>query len=134
MHLANLISVGRYAYLEYVKPGIKQDTLNLLCNSPLFGFALFPDAAINTAEQDISKYESAGIALGPGPGAPQHTNWRGSHRYRPYEHREHRASASTDQSSQQPWRQFSRNRSRGHGRGFNPCFSKSRPFKPYIDR
>ena len=62
VHLANLILVSRDAYLEHVKPGVKQDTMRLLRNSPLFGYALFPDAAINTAEQDISKYESAGIA------------------------------------------------------------------------
>ena len=115
VHLANLILVRRDAYLEHVKPGVKQVTMNLLCNSPLFGYAHFPD----TSEQDISKCESAAIPSGPGPGAPQHTNWRGSHRYRPYEHLEHRSSASTDQSSQQqPWRQFRRSRSTGCGRGF----------------
>ena len=88
VHLANRMLVRRDAYLDHVKPGVKQDTMNLLRNYPLFGYDLFPDAAINTAEQDISKYESSGVASGPGPGAPQHTNWRGSHRYRPYEHRD----------------------------------------------
>ena len=92
VHLANLILVCRDAYLEHVKPGVKQDTMNLLRDSPLFGCGLFPDAAINTAEQDITKYESTGVAPEPSSGAPQHTNWRGSHRYRPYERQEHSAS------------------------------------------
>ena len=88
----------RHAYFNYVKPGVKQDTMNVLHNSPLFGNALLPDTAINTAEQDISNYDSVGVASGPSPGAPQHTNWWGSHRYRPYEHQENRTSGSTDQS------------------------------------
>ena len=45
----------RYSYLDFVKNGVKQDTMNLLRNAPLFGYGLFPDAAIVTAEQDITK-------------------------------------------------------------------------------
>ena len=134
VHLSNLILLRCGAYLDFVKTGVKQDTMNLLRNAPLFGYRLFPDAAIVTAEQDILKYESSSVAQGPGPGAPQHTSWRGAHRYRPYEHREQKSSGSTEQTSQQePWRQFSRSRSRGRGRGrgVNPRFSKSRPYKPY---
>ena len=126
VHLANLVLIHRDSYLDFVKPGVKEDTMNLLHNAPLFGYAVFPDAAINTAKQDISKFEAAGVA-------PQHTTWCGSHRYRPYEHQESRTSASNDQSAQQPWRQFSRNcsRGRGRGRGSNPRFSETRPFKQY---
>ena len=38
---------------------------------------------------------------GSGPSAPQHTSWRGPHRYRPYVRKDQKSSGSTDQSSQQ---------------------------------
>ena len=88
VHLSNLILLRRDSYLDFVKNGVKQDTMNLLCNAPLFGYRLFPDAAIVTAEQDIQKHETSSVAQGPGPGAPKHTSWRGSHRYRPCERRD----------------------------------------------
>ena len=136
VHLCNLILIRRDFYLEFVKSGVKQDTMNLLKNAPLFGYGLFPDAAIMTAEQDIQKHEASSGTQRPGPGASPSTSWRGAHRYRPYDHKDRKSSAaSTDNSSQQqqPWRQFSRNRSRGRGRGRggNPRFSKSHQYKPY---
>ena len=69
VNLSNLILLRRDSYLEHVKPGIKPDTWNMLRNAPMFGYGLFPDSVLNTAEQDINKYESAGVAPGPGPGA-----------------------------------------------------------------
>ena len=134
VHMSNMILLRWEAYLDFVKPGVKQDTMNSLRNAPLFGYALFPDVAIMTAEQDIQKAESSSVAQGPGPGALQHTSWRGSHRYKPYDHRDRRPSASSEQASQaqqQPWRQFSRHRSRGRGRGrgSNPHFSRAQSFK-----
>ena len=135
VHLSNLVLLRRDAYLDYVKTGVKQDTINLLRNAPLFGYGLFPDAAIVTAEQDIHKHESSSVTQGPGLVIPQHTSWRGADRYRPYERRDQKSSSSADQSfhQQQPWRQFSRSRSRGCGcgRGANPRFSKSHQYKPY---
>ena len=136
MNLSNLILLRRDAYLDFVKSGVKQDTMNLLRNAPLFRYGLFPDAAIVSAEQDIQKHEASSVAQRPGPGATQHTNWRGSHRFRPYERRDKKTSSSADhpaQQQQQPWRQFSRSRSRGRGRGrgSNPRFSKSHQYKPY---
>ena len=72
----------------------------------------------------------------PVVGASQHTSWRGSHRYRPYDRQDRKPIASYKQASQQqnqPWRQFSRSRSRGRGRGHgsNPRFSKVQAYKPY---
>ena len=136
VHMSNMILLRRDSYLDFVKPGVKQDTMNSLRNAPMLGYALFPDAAIMTAEQDIKKTESSSVAQGPGPGAPRHTNWRGSHRFKPYDSRDRRSSAPTDQGSQsqqQPWRQFSRHRSRGrgHGRGSNPRFSKAQSYKQF---
>ena len=136
VHMANMILVQRDAYLDFVKSGVKQDTLNSLRNAPMFGYALFPDAAIMTAEQDIQKHETSSGSQRPGPGASQATSWRGAHRYCPYDSKNRKStSASTDNSSQQrqPWGQFGRNRSRGRGfgRGGNPRFSKSHQYKPY---
>ena len=104
MQLANLILIRRDAYLEHVKPGIKQDTWLHLRNAPMFGYGLFPDAVIATAEQDIIKHEASSTALRPGPGASQQSGWRTAQRYRPYDRRDHR-SAGTEQE-QQPWTQF----------------------------
>ena len=74
--------------------------MNSLRNAPLFGYALFPDAAIMKAEQDIQKAESSSVAQGPGPGAPQHTAWRGSHRYKPYDRRDRKPSSSEQTARQ----------------------------------
>ena len=136
VHLSNLILIRRDSYLEFVKAGVKQDTTNLLRNAPLFGYGLFPDAAIMTAEQDIQKHETSSGSQRPGPGASQTTSWRGAHRYRPYDAKDRKPfTVPSDNSSQQqqPWRQFGRNRSRGRGRGRggNPRFSKSHQYKPY---
>ena len=117
VHLANLILLRRDSYLEFVKPGVKPDMWNLLRKAPMFGYGLFPDSVLNTAEQDINKHESAGVAPGPGPGASQHSNWRGNFRYRPYDKRDTHRRTEPSEQEQQPWRQFSRNRGRGRTRG-----------------
>ena len=140
VHMANLVLITRDSYLDFVKTGVKQDTMNLLRNAPLFGYGLFPDAAIMTAEEDISKYEASSVeassvAQGPSPGAPQCTDWKGAHRFKPYnlKSRPHASSSDQTRQQQQPWRQFSRSRSRGRGRGrcSKPHFSKSQSFKQY---
>ena len=115
VNLSNLILLHRDSYLEHVKPGIKPDTWNMLRNAPMFGYGLFPDAVLNTAEQDINKYESAGVAPGPGPGASQHSTWRGNFRYKPYDKRGHQRGSQQSEQEQQPWRQFSRSANRGRG-------------------
>ena len=72
----------------------------------MFGYGLFLDSVLCTAEQDISKHQSAAAAPGPGTGTSQRSNWRGNFRYRPYERRDtHRGSGQTDKD-QQPWHQF----------------------------
>ena len=88
VHMSNMILLRRDSYLDFVKPGVKQDMMNILRNAPMFGYGLFPDAAIMTAEQDIQKFESTSVAQGPGPGAPQHTSWRGTRRFKPYDRRD----------------------------------------------
>ena len=80
----------------------------MLRNAPMFGYGLFPDAVLNTAEQDINKYKSAGVGPGPGPGASQRSNWRGNFRYKPYDKRGHQRGSQQHEQEQQPWGQFSR--------------------------
>ena len=112
VHLANLILPRRDSYLEHVKSGIKPDTWNLLRNAPMFGHCLFPDSVLATAEQDITKHESAGVAPGLSLGASQCSSWRGSARYRPYERRELQHGAGQVEQGEQPWCRFCRNRKR----------------------
>ena len=69
VNLTNLVLIRRDSYLEHVKQGMKPDTWNLLRNAPVFVYGLFPDSVLCTAEQDITKFESAGVAPVPGPGA-----------------------------------------------------------------
>ena len=49
------------------------------------------------AEQDITKYESTGVASGPGTGASQHTNGRSGYRFYPYDRKEDKQTGSTGQ-------------------------------------
>ena len=65
VNLASLILIRCDSYLGHVKLGIKPDTWNLFRNVPMFGYGLFPDSVLCTAEQDIGKYESAGVTPGP---------------------------------------------------------------------
>ena len=96
VQLSNLVLIRRAAYLEHVKPGIKQDTWLHLRNAPMFGYGLFPDVVIATAEQDIIKHEAVGTALRPGPGASQQSGWRTANIYRSYDRKDNR-SAGTEQ-------------------------------------
>ena len=90
--MANLVLIRRDSYLDFVKRGVKQDTMNLIRNAPLFGYGLFPDAAIMTASS---------VAQGPGPGASQHTAWKGPHRYKPYDRKDRKHASSSDQTAPQ---------------------------------
>ena len=56
--MANLTLLRRDSYLENIKTGVKHDTLSAIHNCPLNGYALFPDAAIRKAEDEIAQYES----------------------------------------------------------------------------
>ena len=73
LQLANFIHLRRDSYLDFMKPGVKADTWNKLCNALLFSSALFPDDILATAEQDILKHENVPSAQGPGPGTFQHS-------------------------------------------------------------
>ena len=57
MNVANLTLARRDSYLEYIKAGIKQDTLRSLRTAPLHLSALFPDHIIAKAEEEIRHHE-----------------------------------------------------------------------------
>ena len=85
--MANLTLVRRDSYREHLKQGVKPDTFSALRNSPLNGYALFPDAVIRKAEDDIPQFESARGTSQPGPGhggfASGHK--KGQVRFQPYQ-------------------------------------------------
>ena len=56
-HVANLTLARRDNYLEYIKTGIKQDTLTSLRTAPIHTSALFPDLLISKAEEEIRHHE-----------------------------------------------------------------------------
>ena len=56
--MANLTLVRRDSYVEQLKQGVKPDTFSALRNCPLNGYALFPDAVIRKAEDEIAQFES----------------------------------------------------------------------------
>ena len=52
--MAILTLVRRDSYLEHLKQGVKPDTFSALRNCHLNGYALFPDAVIRKAEDEIA--------------------------------------------------------------------------------
>ena len=53
INVANLTLTRKDSYLDYLKAGIKQDTLNALRTAPLHMSALFPYHLISKAEQEM---------------------------------------------------------------------------------
>ena len=67
VQMANPTLLRRDAYRENLKPGVKHDTLSTFCNCPLSGYALFLDAVIRKAEDEITQYENSKHTSQPGP-------------------------------------------------------------------
>ena len=74
---ANLTLVRRDSYLEHLKQGVKPDTFSALRNCLLNGYALFPEAVIRKAEDEIAQHETAKRTSQPGPG---HGGFAGAHK------------------------------------------------------
>ena len=71
INMANLTLAHRDSYLEYLKAGIKQDTLTSLRTGLIHMSALFPDHLLSKAEEEIRHYEDKHTA-GPAHKIPQH--------------------------------------------------------------
>ena len=70
VNVANLTLTRRDSYLEFLKAGIKQDTLTSLRTAPLHLSALFPDHIIARAEEEIRHHEDKRTS-GPSQRKPQ---------------------------------------------------------------
>ena len=84
--MANLTLIRRDSYLEHLKQGVKPYTFSALRNCPLNGYALFPDAVIRKAEDEIAQFENAKRTSQPDPGRGGFPGGhkRGQNRYQPY--------------------------------------------------
>ena len=99
INVVNLTLTHRDSYLDYVKSGIKQDTLTCLRTAPLYMSALFPDHLVAKAEEEIRHHEDKRTA-----GSSQ----KGSQRFHPYAQAS-RQQTDTDRKSGPPaWKQLKR--------------------------
>ena len=85
VQMANLTLVRRDSYLDNLKPGVKPDTFSSLRNCPLNGYALFPDATIRKAEEEITQFENAKRTPQPGPGHGGFAGKKQQGRFQPYQ-------------------------------------------------
>ena len=116
--VANLTLARRDSYLDFVRSGIKQDTLMALRSAPLHMSALFPDHMITKAEEEIRHFEDKRT---PGPA-------RKTSRYHPYAQSTKQGHQRSEQSSTLPaWKQL-RRRGNKSNRGKASSFSQ-RPAK-----
>ena len=101
-NVANLTLIRRDSYLDFLKNGIKQDTLMSLRTAPLHMSALFPNHIISKAKEEIRHHEEKRT---PGPS-------RKGPRYHPYSQPSKQHPQESDQKSAPPaWKQL---RKHGH--------------------
>ena len=123
VQMANLTLVRRDSYLDNLKPGVKPDTFSSLRNCPLNGYALFPDATIRKAEEEITQFENAKRTPQPGPGHGGFAGKKQQGRFQPYQTQWKQSQDSARSGGQSgkdmpAWKSFgNRGRARGHGRG-----------------
>ena len=55
--MVNLTLAHRDSYLEFIRGGVKPDTLTALCTAPVHLHSLFPDSLLVKAEDEISRSE-----------------------------------------------------------------------------
>ena len=126
--MANLTLVCRDSYLDHIKPGVKLDTFSALRNGPLNTHALFPDAVIRKAEDEIAQFESLKRTNQPGPGRGGFAGnqKRQQNRYQPYsthwkQGQEASQTGGATGKDMLAWKSFGgRSRVRGRGRGGQP--------------
>ena len=97
INLANTTLLRRDSYLQYLKAGVKADTLNALRTAPLQLETLFPDTVIKCAEEEISSFDK-------GRGSSVYKK----RRFHPYEREESRSDSR--RQDRPAWK----NLSRGH--------------------
>ena len=119
INLVNFTLARRDSYLDYLKAGIKQDTLTSLRTAPLHMSALFPDHLITKAEEEIRHHEDK---RNPG------TSIKGNQRFHPYGQPSRQQQPDQNRKAGLPaWKQLRRRGQRSH-RGKTASFSQ-RPAK-----
>ena len=87
--MANLTLARRDSYLEYIRGGVKPDTLTALRTSPVHLQSLFPDNLLTKAEDEITRSEEKRLTgtsqRKPGPFHPYVSSNRPAHQ--PYRKR-----------------------------------------------
>ena len=120
INVANFTLTRRDSYLDYLKAGIKQDTLNALRTAPLHMSALFPDHLISKAEEEIRHREEKRTS------GPSH---KGSQRFHPYHQPGKQQQPDQDRKSGLPaWKQLGRRRGQRSHRDKAASYSQ-RPAK-----
>ena len=134
VQMAKLTLARRDAYLDNLKAGVKPDTFSVLRNCPLNGYALFPDATIRKAEDEITQFENTKRTSQPGSG---HGGFTGGFkkqqhqqgRFQPYptnwkQNQDTACSGGQSAKDMPAWKSFgSRGRARGRGRAGQPGHS-----------
>ena len=119
INVVNFTLARRDSYLDYLKAGIKQDTLTSFRTAPLHRSALFPDHLITKADEEIRHHEDKRT-----PSASH----KGSHRFHPYSQSKRQQQPDQDRKSGLPaLKQLKRREQRSH-RGKTASFSQ-RPAK-----
>ena len=125
--MANLTLVRRDSYLGNLKTGIKPDTFSALRNCPLNTHAVFPDAVIRKAENEIAQFETKRTHQpGPDHGGFAGNQKRQQNRYQPYSTswkpgQDSSQTGNTTGKDMPAWKSFGgRGRARGRGRGGQP--------------
>ena len=120
INVANLMLTRRDSYLDYLKAGIKQDTLNALRSAPLHMSALFPDHLISKAEEEIRHHEDKRTAG---------SSHKGPHRFHPYHQPSKQQQPDQNRKPGLPdWKQLGRRCGQRSHRGRTASFSQ-RPAK-----
>ena len=55
VNMANLTKARRDSYLEFLRSGVKQDTVTALHTAPLHSHLMFPDQLLVRAEEEVSR-------------------------------------------------------------------------------
>ena len=98
VNMANTTLLRRDSYLDYLKAGVKADTLHALHTAPLQLDTLFPDSVVKRAEEDITGFDNCRSS----------SVYKGR-RYRLYE----RQDSKTDSRQERPaWKNLSRTQHR----------------------
>ena len=119
INVANLTLTRRDSYLDYLKAGIKQDTLNALRTAPLHMSALFLDHLISKAKEEIRHSEDKRTS------GSSHK----AHRFHPYHQSSKQQQPDQDRKSSLPaWKQLGRRRGQRSHWGKTASFSQ-RPAK-----